>query len=195
MTILHVLVCIFLMLTVLLQAGKGGGMGAAFGGGATMGTVFGGSGAGNFLRRLTVVAAVIFMVTSMTLAWMATPSTDPLKEYWAQQQAAASERERAHNEATSGQPAANADDAAEESGVTEEAISVPEGEEAEEAGAPAAGEPEADKGAADKGAADKGAADKPAVKSAPDKPATPAPAAAPEPAKDKPAPAEPAGTP
>ena len=30
-TILHVLVCIFLMLTVLLQAGKGGGMGAAFG--------------------------------------------------------------------------------------------------------------------------------------------------------------------
>ena len=199
-TILHVLVCIFLMLTVLLQAGKGGGMGAAFGGGSTMGTVFGGSGAGNFLRRLTVAAAVIFMVTSMTLAWMATPSTDPLKEYWAQQQAAASERERAHNEATSGQPAANADDAAEESGVTEEAISVPEGEEAEEAGAPAAGEPEADKGAADKGAADKGAADKgaadkPAVKSAPDKPATPAPAAAPEPAKDKPAPAEPAGTP
>ena len=97
--IVHVMVCIFLMLTVLLQAGKGGGMGAAFGGGTSMGTVFGGSGAGNFLKKLTVVAAMIFMITSMTLAWMATPSTDPLKEYWAQQQAASLERERAHKAA------------------------------------------------------------------------------------------------
>jgi preprotein translocase subunit SecG len=101
-TILHVLVCVFLMLTVLLQAGKGGGMGAAFGGGSSMGTVFGGSGAGNFLRRLTVSAAVIFMITSMTLAWMATPSTDPLKEYWARQQSEAAERERIHQEAVKG---------------------------------------------------------------------------------------------
>ena len=97
--IVHVMVCIFLMLTVLLQAGKGGGMGAAFGGGTSMGTVFGGSGAGNFLKKLTVAAAMIFMITSMTLAWMATPSTDPLKEYWAQQQAASLERERAHKAA------------------------------------------------------------------------------------------------
>jgi preprotein translocase subunit SecG len=97
--ILHVIVCIFLMLTVLLQAGKGGGMGAAFGGGSSMGTVFGGSGAGNFLRRLTVGAAVIFMITSMTLAWMATPSTDPLEKYWAQQHKAALDREKAHDQA------------------------------------------------------------------------------------------------
>src|SRR5262245_21813435 len=98
-TILHVMVCIFLMLTVLLQAGKGGGMGAAFGGGSSMGTVFGGSGAGTFLRRLTVAAAIIFLFTSMILAWMATPSTDPLKQYWAEQQAAKEERNRAHKEA------------------------------------------------------------------------------------------------
>jgi preprotein translocase subunit SecG len=97
--ILHVMVCLFLMLTVLLQAGKGGGMGAAFGGGSSMGTVFGGSGAGNFLRRLTVGAAVIFMITSMTLAWMATPSTDPLEKYWAQQHKAALDREKAHDSA------------------------------------------------------------------------------------------------
>lgn len=97
--ILHVIVCLFLMLTVLLQAGKGGGMGAAFGGGSSMGTVFGGSGAGNFLRRLTVGAAVIFMITSMTLAWMATPSTDPLEKYWAQQHKAALDREKAHDQA------------------------------------------------------------------------------------------------
>ena len=101
-TILHVMVCIFLMLTVLLQAGKGGGMGAAFGGGSSMGTVFGGSGAGTFLRRLTVAAAVIFLFTSMILAWMATPSTDPLKEYWAEQQAAKEQRSRAHKEALKG---------------------------------------------------------------------------------------------
>lgn len=97
--ILHVIVCLFLMLTVLLQAGKGGGMGAAFGGGSSMGTVFGGSGAGNFLRRLTVGAAIIFMITSMTLAWMATPSTDPLEKYWAQQHKAALDREKAHDQA------------------------------------------------------------------------------------------------
>jgi preprotein translocase subunit SecG len=97
--ILHVIVCLFLMLTVLLQAGKGGGMGAAFGGGSSMGTVFGGSGAGNFLRRLTVGAAIIFMITSMTLAWMATPSTDPLEKYWAQQHKAALDRAKAHDSA------------------------------------------------------------------------------------------------
>src|SRR5678810_51841 len=92
--ILHVIVCLFLMLTVLLQAGKGGGMGAAFGGGSSMGTVFGGSGAGNFLKRLTVTAAFLFMVTSMVLSWMATPSTDPLEKYFAQQQRAAMERNK-----------------------------------------------------------------------------------------------------
>ena len=100
--ILHVMVCIFLMLTVLLQAGKGGGMGAAFGGGTSMGTVFGGSGAGNFLRKLTVIAAAVFMLTSMTLAWMSTPSTDPLEQYWAQQQKASLERDRAHMQALEG---------------------------------------------------------------------------------------------
>ena len=44
-TILHVVVCLFLMLTVLLQQGKGGGMGGAFGG-SNAGSVFGGAGFG-----------------------------------------------------------------------------------------------------------------------------------------------------
>ena len=56
------------MLVVLLQAGKGGGMGSAFGGGGGSQTVFGWSGAGNFLTRLTSITAVIFMVTSLVLA-------------------------------------------------------------------------------------------------------------------------------
>jgi preprotein translocase subunit SecG len=67
LTVLHVIVCVFLILVVLLQAGKGGGMGIAFGGGGSQ-TVFGSSGAGNFLTRLTSITAVIFMVTSLALA-------------------------------------------------------------------------------------------------------------------------------
>ena len=67
LTVLHVLVCLFLILVVLLQAGKGGGMGIAFGGGGSQ-TVFGSSGAGNFLTRLTSITALIFMVTSLGLA-------------------------------------------------------------------------------------------------------------------------------
>ena len=53
LTIVHLIVCVFLILVVLLQAGKGGGMGIAFGGGGGSQTVFGSSGAGNFLTRLT----------------------------------------------------------------------------------------------------------------------------------------------
>ena len=45
-TIVHVFASIFLILVVLLQSGKGGGMGAAFGGGGGGGQVFGGRGAG-----------------------------------------------------------------------------------------------------------------------------------------------------
>jgi preprotein translocase subunit SecG len=67
LTVLHVLVCVFLILVVLLQAGKGGGMGIAFGGAGSQ-TVFGSSGAGNFLTRLTSITAAVFMLTSLGLA-------------------------------------------------------------------------------------------------------------------------------
>jgi preprotein translocase subunit SecG len=68
LTVVHVLVCLFLILVVLLQAGKGGGMGIAFGGGGGSQTVFGSSGAGNFLTRLTSVTAFLFLLTSLGLA-------------------------------------------------------------------------------------------------------------------------------
>jgi preprotein translocase subunit SecG len=67
--VLHVIVCTFLILVVLLQAGKGGGMGIAFGGGGSQ-TVFGSSGAGNFLTRLTAICAAIFIGNSLLLAYM-----------------------------------------------------------------------------------------------------------------------------
>lgn len=67
-TILHVVACVFLILVVLLQTGKGAEMGAVFGGGGSQ-TIFGASGAGNLLTKLTTATAVIFFVTSLTLAW------------------------------------------------------------------------------------------------------------------------------
>lgn len=64
-TIIHVLVAIALILVVLLQSGKGADMGAAFGGASQ--TIFGSSGATTFLSRLTTAAAIIFMITSLSL--------------------------------------------------------------------------------------------------------------------------------
>lgn len=101
-TVIHVIVCVFLMLTVLLQSGKGGGMGAAFGGGNT-GTVFGGSGASTFLRRLTVSAAVIFMMTSMLLAYLASRSSeDALRGFAASQRRQRELKEKLREEALEG---------------------------------------------------------------------------------------------
>src|SRR5689334_16617132 len=94
-TILHVLVCLFLMLTVLLQQGKGGGMGGAFGGGNAA-TVFGGSGASSFLQKLTAGAGTVFMATSMILAFMASHnSSDALEKFGESQSALAQKKEAA----------------------------------------------------------------------------------------------------
>ncbi len=76
--IVHISVCLFLMLVVLLQQGKGGGMGAAFGGGAAQ-QVFGGRGAGNILTRATAVCAGIFMLTSVSLAYVSSSGDRDLK--------------------------------------------------------------------------------------------------------------------
>lgn len=64
-TILHVLVAVFLIVVVLLQSGKGGGINA-LGGSNT--NLFGARGAGNFLTKLTAACAVIFFLTSLTLS-------------------------------------------------------------------------------------------------------------------------------
>jgi preprotein translocase subunit SecG len=71
-TSLHVLAAIFLISVVLMQHGKGADIGAAFGGGSSQ-TVFGSRGAGNFLTKMTTAFVVIFMITSITLAYFSTP--------------------------------------------------------------------------------------------------------------------------
>jgi len=66
--IIHIIVCIALIMIVLLQTGKGADMGAAFGGGSSN-TLFGSTGASTFLSKATTVAAVVFMITSLGLAY------------------------------------------------------------------------------------------------------------------------------
>ncbi len=66
LTIIHIFVCLFLIAVVLLQSGKGAELGAAFGGSSQ--TLFGSRGAATFLSKMTTIAAVVFMITSLTLA-------------------------------------------------------------------------------------------------------------------------------
>jgi preprotein translocase subunit SecG len=80
LTILHVIVCMFLMLVVLIQPGKSGGLGAALGGAGAQ-QVFGGRGAGSFLSRLTWISATIFFLTSVTLAYLSSSTDDSLEQH------------------------------------------------------------------------------------------------------------------
>ncbi|MCP4715452.1 MAG: preprotein translocase subunit SecG [Deltaproteobacteria bacterium] len=68
--VIHIIVCLALILIVLLQTGKGADMGAAFGGSGQ--TIFGGAGPAPFLGKVTTAAAIVFMVTSLSLAYMST---------------------------------------------------------------------------------------------------------------------------
>ena len=68
--VVHILISLALVALVLLQQGKGAEAGASFGGGASQ-TVFGSQGTGNFLTKSTSTLAVVFFVTSITLALIA----------------------------------------------------------------------------------------------------------------------------
>lgn len=98
--IVHIFVCLVLMFVVLLQQGKGGGMGSAFGGASAQ--VFGGSGAGNILTRATAICAGIFMVTSVTLAYMSSSGDRALRAKVAEEQTKVKDRgtKREKSEAT-----------------------------------------------------------------------------------------------
>jgi len=67
--IFHLLISIALILVVLLQTGRGSDMGAAFGSGASQ-TLFGSSGTSGFMTKVTTGVVVLFMVTSLVLAYM-----------------------------------------------------------------------------------------------------------------------------
>ena len=66
---LHVIVCFALIVVVLLQSGKGAEMGASFGASGSQ-SVFGAGGGNTFMSKLTTSAAIIFMLTSLSLAFV-----------------------------------------------------------------------------------------------------------------------------
>lgn len=137
LTIVHVLVALFLIGVVLLQAGKGGGMGAAFGGGGGQ-SAFGASSGLSFIGKVTAGAATIFMLTSMTLAYLASapssvvddvelpateqeaPAIQPSEEDAGKQEAAAPTTQEAAVEQTDDNAAAQEGAAEEEDDAAEE---------------------------------------------------------------------------
>ena len=73
LTTIHVIVCLFMVIVVLLQSGKAADLAGAFGGMGSQ-TVFGPRGSATMLSKATTVAAALFMVTSLALSIMATRS-------------------------------------------------------------------------------------------------------------------------
>ena len=71
--VVHVIVCLFLVVIVLLQHGKGADIGATFGGSSQ--TLFGTEGPVPLLNKITTGAAIIFMLTSVTLAYFSSHSS------------------------------------------------------------------------------------------------------------------------
>lgn len=71
LTLVHVIVCVFLIIVVLLQSGKAADLAGAFGGMGSQ-TAFGPRGSATLLSKATTIAATLFMVTSLVLAILAT---------------------------------------------------------------------------------------------------------------------------
>ena len=71
LTIVHVIVCFFLIIVILLQSGKAADLAGAFGGMGSQ-TAFGPRGSASLLSKATTVSVVVFMLTSISLSILAT---------------------------------------------------------------------------------------------------------------------------
>ncbi|MDX1635143.1 MAG: preprotein translocase subunit SecG [Marinobacter sp.] len=100
----HVLIAIALVGLILIQQGKGADAGAAFGGGASQ-TVFGSQGSGSFLSRTTTFLAILFFVTSFSLAVFAKQRAEVAGEAGipAVQESPATEQQPADDAASDGE--------------------------------------------------------------------------------------------
>ncbi len=76
--VVHVIVSAVLVVVILLQAGKGSGLGGAFGGSSQ--AVFGGRGAQTFLGKVTSASAAVFMLTSLSLSYLSTRSGSVVRD-------------------------------------------------------------------------------------------------------------------
>ena len=97
-TFIHVIVCLFLIVVVLLQSGKAADLAGAFGGMGSQ-TAFGPRGSATLLSKATTAAAAIFMITSLTLAILATRG--------AQSSGSVLERQKAPAKSAPAKPGAN----------------------------------------------------------------------------------------
>ncbi len=78
LTAVHIIVCLSLVVSVLLQSGKGGGLAGAFGGQGGGGqAIFGGRGAATFLSKTTTVLGVLFLLTALLIAMVPKPGEGP----------------------------------------------------------------------------------------------------------------------
>ena len=145
LAIVYCLVCAFLIFVVLLQQGRGGGMGGAFGGSSQ--TVFGGAGAGNVLTRATSVCATLFMVLSAVLAYMSSGTSGTLedvsRELEERQAEVTAEGEEGAGADGTSEPAAPAEPPAAEAPAEVPAAEAPAAPAAEAPAAPAAEAPAA----------------------------------------------------
>ncbi|MGE0322521.1 MAG: preprotein translocase subunit SecG [Polyangiaceae bacterium] len=177
LTVVHVFACILLILVILVQPGKSGGLGAAFGGAGAQ-QVFGGRGAGNLLSRVTWITMAVFFGTSISLAYMSSSGDTALEKEVkkdtdpAAASAAAGSDEKPKEEEKPEPEEAPAPTPAETAPAAPEEGAAPEGSAAPEAPAPAesaaAPAPSADK--------KKPKAPKAPAPKAPAAPAAPAPA-------------------
>ena len=106
-TVIHFVASFVLIVAVLLQSGKGGGMGAAFGGASSQ--IFGGRGAGNFLTRVTAPAAIMFFVTSLVLSLMSSRQHSVVEQKLKGPPAAAQTTDAVNVEQNADAPAAESD--------------------------------------------------------------------------------------
>jgi len=74
LTVFHIIICFMLIIAVLLQSGKSADLAGAFGGAGSQ-TVFGPRGATNILTKITTISAILFMITSMALWFLASKGT------------------------------------------------------------------------------------------------------------------------
>jgi preprotein translocase subunit SecG len=88
----HVIVCVALIIVVLLQSSKGGGLAGAFGGGGSQ-TIFGGQETATFLSKATTYLAVLFMVLSLSLAFLTSKSRETARPRRASRQTSNAGRE------------------------------------------------------------------------------------------------------
>jgi len=100
---IHVISCVALVVSILLQSGKGGGLAGAFGAGSSQ-TLFGGRGAATFLTRASTVLAVVFFLTSLTLGLTASKTAATAGRSLIQEEA----RKRAEQQANQGTPSQGA---------------------------------------------------------------------------------------